>query len=134
MTFWHKMVCMIWNDSYLCLSDIFLDMHIFAEGLVQRLEFLRQRSIAEGQARYMRNKFKFLGVKSSERKLSLQQLLTDVTQERILQPQNFTNIGVSVKIKGILSQVMRRFASLNQGFASAYTKPCKDEPKRHYEP
>jgi hypothetical protein len=110
-------------------------MHIFAEGLVQRLEFLRQRSIAEGQARYMRNKFKFLGVKSSERKLSLQQLLTDVTQERILQPQNFTNIGVSVKIKGILSQVMRRFASLKpRACFGTYTKPRKDEPKRRYEP
>jgi hypothetical protein len=32
--------------------------------------------------------------------------LTDVTQERILKPQNFKNIGVSVKIKGSLSQVM----------------------------
>jgi hypothetical protein len=90
------------------LSDIFLDMHIFTEGLVQQLEFLGQRSIAEGQARYMRNKFKFLGVKSSERKLSLQQLITDVTQECILKPQNFKNIGVSVKTKGSLSQVMQR--------------------------
>jgi hypothetical protein len=33
---------------------------------------------------------------------------TDVTQERILQPQNFKSIGVSVKIKGSLSQVMQR--------------------------
>jgi hypothetical protein len=33
---------------------------------------------------------------------------SDVTQERILQPQNFKNIGVSVKIKGSLSQVMQR--------------------------
>jgi hypothetical protein len=35
-------------------------------------------------------------------------LITDVTQERILKPQNFKSIGVSVKIKGILSQVMQR--------------------------
>jgi hypothetical protein len=35
-------------------------------------------------------------------------VLTDVMQERILKPQNFKNIGVSVKIKGSLSQVMQR--------------------------
>jgi hypothetical protein len=35
-------------------------------------------------------------------------LLIDVTQERILKPQNFKNIGASVKMKGILSQVMQR--------------------------
>jgi hypothetical protein len=35
-------------------------------------------------------------------------LITDVTQERIQEPQNFKNIVVSVKIKGSLSQVMQR--------------------------
>jgi hypothetical protein len=35
-------------------------------------------------------------------------VLTDVMQEGILKPQNFKNIGVSVKIKGSLSQVMQR--------------------------
>jgi hypothetical protein len=33
-------------------------------------------------------------------------LQSDVTQECILQPQNFKNMGVSVKIKGSLSKVM----------------------------
>jgi hypothetical protein len=41
-------------------------------------------------------------------KAKFSHLLTDVTQERILKPQNFKNIGVSVKIKDSLSQVMQR--------------------------
>jgi hypothetical protein len=61
-------------------------------------------------------------------------LLIDVTQERILKPQNFKNrcFGKNERYS-ITSNAEMNFLN-PQEIASVCSKPRKDELKRHYEP